>query len=153
VIHAVELLSQNLPIQGLSLLGYAGRLFPRDNWICFHGTEANTKNSNLRFIYPKPTLYWRILFCKNGINHGFLWILLKTENPVCSCERLSPLKREPWPGNWSMGTGLRAEQSANRSEMKRHRMRMMLTRSWNTNPLLDWTFDQSLKYIQANKFP
>ncbi len=65
--------------------------------------------------------------------------------------KVEPLKRA-LAGNDIWITGLRAEQSANRSEMKRI--------EWDEanqiikyNPLMDWTFDQMIAYIHEYKIP
>lgn len=69
----------------------------------------------------------------------------------CYIRKVEPLKRA-LNGNKIWITGLRAEQSANRSEMR------ML--EWDEsnhifkfNPLLHWTLDQVISYIDQHKIP
>lgn len=84
-----------------------------------------------------------------GIN-GF-YDSVENRKSCCFVRKVEPLKRA-LAGNEVWVTGLRAEQSANRSDMKRI--------EWDEanqiikyNPLLDWTFDQMIAYINEKNIP
>ena len=84
-----------------------------------------------------------------GIN-GF-YDSVENRKSCCFVRKVEPLRRA-LAGNEVWVTGLRAEQSANRSDMKRI--------EWDEgnqilkfNPLLDWTFDDMIAYINEKKIP
>jgi phosphoadenosine phosphosulfate reductase len=89
------------------------------------------------------------LVAEIGIN-GF-YDSVENRKSCCYVRKVEPLKRA-LAGNDVWITGLRAEQSANRSEMKRL--------EWDEanqilkyNPLLDWSFEELISYIETNKIP
>jgi phosphoadenosine phosphosulfate reductase len=136
--------SQNLPIQIFSL--DTGRLFP-ETLDLLSRTEAKYK-TRIKVYYPETDSVENLV-SENGIN-GF-YESVENRKSCCYVRKVEPLKRA-LAGNEVWVTGLRAEQSANRSEMKRI--------EWDDanqilkyNPLLDWTFGQMIQYIQANKIP
>ncbi|WP_194776381.1 phosphoadenylyl-sulfate reductase [Pararhodonellum marinum] len=86
---------------------------------------------------------------KQGIN-GF-YDSVENRKSCCYIRKVAPLKRA-LQGNSIWITGLRGEQSANRSSMKKL--------EWDEanqiikyNPLLDWSFDEMLAYISAHNIP
>jgi phosphoadenosine phosphosulfate reductase len=136
--------SQNLQIQIFSL--DTGRLFP-ETLDLLSRTEAKYKTW-IKVYYP-TTSSVENLVSTIGIN-GF-YESVENRKSCCFVRKVEPLKRA-LAGNEIWITGLRAEQSANRSEMKRI--------EWDEanqiikyNPLMDWTFDQMIAYINQHKIP
>jgi len=136
--------SQNLPIQIFSL--DTGRLFPETLELLAR-TESKYK-TRIKVYYP-VTLSVEKLVTDIGIN-GFFESVEKRKS-CCFVRKVEPLKRA-LAGNAVWVTGLRAEQSANRSDMKRI--------EWDEsnqiikyNPLLDWTFEEMIAYIASHKSP
>lgn len=136
--------SQNLPIQIFSL--DTGRLFP-ETLDLLSRTEAKYK-TGIKVYYP-TTSSVENLVSNIGIN-GF-YESVENRKSCCFVRKVEPLKRA-LAGNEIWITGLRAEQSANRSEMKRI--------EWDQgnqiikyNPLMDWTFDQMIAYINEHRIP
>jgi len=136
--------SQNLPIQIFSL--DTGRLFS-ETLDLLARTEAKYK-TRIKLYYPN-TLAVEKLVDDIGIN-GF-YDAIENRKSCCNVRKVEPLKRA-LTGNQVWVTGLRAEQSANRSEMKRL--------EWDEanqilkyNPLLDWSFEELISYIEMNKIP
>jgi len=84
-----------------------------------------------------------------GLNSFYESVTNRKE--CCAVRKINPLKRalqgvEIWV------TGLRAEQSANRLEMK--------AVEWDNNfqlikynPLIDWSFEKTINYLKENKVP
>lgn len=136
--------SQNLPIQIFSL--DTGRLFP-ETLELLSRTESKYK-TRIKVYYPE-TVSVEKLVADIGIN-GF-YESVENRKSCCFVRKVEPLKRA-LAGNQVWITGLRAEQSANRSDMKRI--------EWDEanqiikyNPLLDWTFEQMIAYIAAHRIP
>jgi len=136
--------SKNLPIQIFSL--DTGRLFP-ETLDLLARTEAKYQ-TRISLYYPE-TLSVENLVAEIGIN-GF-YNSVENRKSCCYVRKVEPLKRA-LAGNDVWVTGLRAEQSANRSEMKRL--------EWDEanqilkyNPLLDWSFEELISYIETNKIP
>ncbi|HSF56376.1 MAG TPA: phosphoadenylyl-sulfate reductase [Algoriphagus sp.] len=136
--------SQNLPIQIFSL--DTGRLFP-ETLELLSRTEAKYKR-RIKVYYPETSSVERLV-SEIGIN-GF-YESVENRKSCCFVRKVEPLKRA-LAGNEIWITGLRAEQSANRSDMKRI--------EWDEsnqiikyNPLLDWTFDQMIAYINEHRIP
>lgn len=136
--------SQNLPIQIFSL--DTGRLFP-ETLELLSRTESKYK-TRIKVYYPETASVEKLVE-DIGIN-GF-YESVENRKSCCFVRKVEPLKRA-LAGNAVWVTGLRAEQSANRSEMKRI--------EWDEanqiikyNPLLDWTFDQMISYIEEQKIP
>jgi phosphoadenosine phosphosulfate reductase len=136
--------SQNLPIQIFSL--DTGRLFP-ETLELLSRTESKYK-TRIKVYYPETASVEKLV-TDIGIN-GF-YESVENRKSCCFVRKVEPLKRA-LAGNVVWVTGLRAEQSANRSEMKRM--------EWDEanqiikyNPLLDWTFDQMTDYISEHKIP
>ncbi|WPR74661.1 phosphoadenylyl-sulfate reductase [Algoriphagus sp. NG3] len=134
----------HLPISIFSL--DTGRLFP-ETLDLLSRTEAKYKQ-NIKVYYP-TTASVEKLVSEVGIN-GF-YESVENRKSCCFVRKVEPLKRA-LAGNEIWVTGLRAEQSANRSGMKRI--------EWDEgnqilkfNPLLDWTFDEMITYISEKKIP
>lgn len=136
--------SQNLAIQIFSL--DTGRLFP-ETLDLLSRTESKYKR-RIKVYYPETSSV-ESLVSNIGIN-GF-YESVENRKSCCFVRKVEPLKRA-LAGNEIWITGLRAEQSANRSEMKRI--------EWDEanqiikyNPLMDWTFDQMIAYINQHRIP
>ncbi|TVP53280.1 MAG: phosphoadenylyl-sulfate reductase [Mongoliibacter sp.] len=140
-----QLIAENsLPIHIFSL--DTGRLFP-ETLDLIARTEQKYK-IRIEVLYPERESVENLV-SKNGIN-GF-YESVEKRKACCFVRKVESLKRA-LAGNSIWITGLRAEQSANRSEMRKI--------EWDEgnqiikfNPLLDWTFDQMIEYINQNKIP
>jgi phosphoadenosine phosphosulfate reductase len=133
-----------LPISIFSL--DTGRLFP-ETLDLLSRTEAKYKQ-NIKVYYPNTESVEKLV-SEIGIN-GF-YVSVENRKSCCFVRKVEPLKRA-LAGNEVWVTGLRAEQSANRSGMKRI--------EWDEgnqilkfNPLLDWTFDDMIAYIKEKNIP
>ncbi|WP_026951991.1 phosphoadenylyl-sulfate reductase [Algoriphagus mannitolivorans] len=136
--------NHKLPIQIFSL--DTGRLFG-ETLDLLARTESKY-NTRIKLYYPERDSVENWV-AKNGIN-GF-YETVENRKSCCYVRKVEPLKRA-LAGNEIWVTGLRAEQSANRSEMKKI--------EWDEgnqilkyNPLLDWTFDEMISYIEEHKIP
>jgi phosphoadenosine phosphosulfate reductase len=136
--------SKNLPIQIFSL--DTGRLFPETLELLAR-TESKYK-TRIKVYYPENASVEKLV-ADIGIN-GF-YESVENRKSCCFVRKVEPLKRA-LAGNAVWVTGLRAEQSANRSDMKRI--------EWDEanqiikyNPLLDWTFEQMIAYIEEHRLP
>ena len=133
-----------LPISIFSL--DTGRLFP-ETLDLLSRTEAKYKQ-NIKVYYPTTDSVEKLV-SEIGIN-GF-YDSVENRKSCCFVRKVEPLKRA-LAGNDVWITGLRAEQSANRSGMKRI--------EWDEgnqilkfNPLLDWTFEDMINYINEKNIP
>lgn len=136
--------SQNLPIQIFSL--DTGRLFPETLELLAR-TESKYK-TRIKVYYPERESVEHLV-TDIGIN-GF-YESVENRKSCCYVRKVEPLKRA-LAGNEVWVTGLRAEQSPNRNSMKRI--------EWDEanqilkyNPLMDWSFDQMIAYIEEYKIP
>ncbi|WP_343853909.1 phosphoadenylyl-sulfate reductase [Algoriphagus jejuensis] len=136
--------TQNLPVQIFSL--DTGRLFPETLELLAR-TESRFK-TRIKVYYPETASVEKLV-SEIGIN-GF-YDSVENRKSCCFVRKVEPLKRA-LAGNEVWITGLRAEQSANRGGMKRV--------EWDEsnqilkyNPLLDWTFDEMIAYINEHKIP
>lgn len=136
--------SQNLPIQIFSL--DTGRLFSETLELLAR-TESRYK-TRIKVYYPDTAAVEKLV-ADIGIN-GF-YESVENRKSCCFVRKVEPLKRA-LEGNEVWVTGLRAEQSANRSAMKRI--------EWDEanqilkyNPLLDWSFEEMMAYIKNHKIP
>lgn len=134
----------NLPISIFSL--DTGRLFP-ETLDLLSRTETKYKQ-NIKVYYPTTESVEKLV-SEIGIN-GF-YDSVENRKSCCFVRKVEPLKRA-LAGNEVWVTGLRAEQSANRSGMKRI--------EWDEgnqilkfNPLLDWTFEEMIAYISEKNIP
>jgi len=140
-----QIIAKNLlPIHVFSL--DTGRLFPETlDLIARTETKYNTR---IKLLYPERESVENMV-TKQGIN-GF-YDSVDNRKSCCFVRKVQPLKRA-LAGKSIWVTGLRAEQSANRSEMKKI--------EWDEanqiikyNPLLDWSFVEMIAYINENKIP
>ncbi len=136
--------SNNLPIHIFSL--DTGRLFP-ETLDLIARTEAKYK-TRIQVYYPTTSSVEKLVG-ENGIN-GF-YDSVENRKSCCQVRKVEPLRRA-LAGNEVWVTGLRAEQSANRSDLKRL--------EWDPanhilkfNPLLNWNFVELVNYIEATKIP
>jgi phosphoadenosine phosphosulfate reductase len=136
--------SQNLPIQIFSL--DTGRLFP-ETLELLSRTEAKYKQ-RIKVYYPTTSSVEKLV-SEIGIN-GF-YESVENRKSCCFVRKVEPLKRA-LSGNEIWITGLRAEQSANHSEMKRIELDES-NQIIKYNPLMDWSFDQMVAYINEHKIP
>lgn len=136
--------SQNLGIQIFSL--DTGRLFPETLELLAR-TEAKFK-TKIKVYYPETSAVENLVETI-GIN-GF-YESVENRKSCCFVRKVVPLRRA-LAGNEIWVTGLRAEQSANRSEMKRIEWDES-NQIWKYNPLLDWSFDEMNTYIETHKIP
>ncbi|MBN3520764.1 phosphoadenylyl-sulfate reductase [Algoriphagus lutimaris] len=134
----------HLPISIFSL--DTGRLFP-ETLELLSRTEAKYKQQ-IKVYYPTTESVEKLV-SEIGIN-GF-YESVENRKSCCFVRKVEPLKRA-LAGNEVWVTGLRAEQSANRSDMKRI--------EWDEgnqilkfNPLLDWTFEKMIAYISEKSIP
>ncbi|SFA73048.1 phosphoadenylyl-sulfate reductase [Algoriphagus aquimarinus] len=136
--------SGNIPVKIFSL--DTGRLFS-ETLDLLSRTEAKYKQI-IKVYYPTTDSVEKLV-SDIGIN-GF-YDSVENRKSCCFVRKVEPLRRA-LAGNEIWITGLRAEQSANRSDMKRI--------EWDEanqiikyNPLLDWTFDQMLAFIDEKNIP
>lgn len=136
--------SANIPVQIFSL--DTGRLFP-ETLDLLSRTEAKY-TQHIKVYYPTTDSVEKLV-SDIGIN-GF-YDSVENRKSCCFVRKVEPLRRA-LSGNEAWVTGLRAEQSANRHDMKRI--------EWDEsnqiikyNPLLDWTFDQMIAYIDEKNIP
>jgi phosphoadenosine phosphosulfate reductase len=123
-----------------------GRLFP-ETLDLLSRTESKYK-IRIKVLYPeRPSV--ENLVANIGIN-GF-YESVENRKMCCYVRKVEPLKRA-LKGQQIWVTGLRAEQSANRAGMEKI--------EWDEanqivkfNPLLDWSFDEMIAYIQQHQVP
>jgi phosphoadenosine phosphosulfate reductase len=123
-----------------------GRLF-QETYELMDVTRARYGKS-IETFFP-DTQKTQTLVTQKGFNSFYSSVEDRKE--CCFIRKIEPLKRalagaEVWI------TGLRAEQSENRADMD------ILewdegNKVWKYNPLIDWTYDDVLAYLKANKVP
>nr|MBI1232727.1 phosphoadenylyl-sulfate reductase [Cytophagales bacterium] len=103
---------------------------------------------DIKTYYPNTASVEQFVRDK-GINSFYESV--ENRKSCCYIRKVEPLKRA-LTGKMVWVTGLRAEQSPNRKQMKKL--------EWDPanqilkyNPLLDWTMDHLLEYIHAHKIP
>ncbi|MFP5436885.1 MAG: phosphoadenylyl-sulfate reductase [Bacteroidia bacterium] len=123
-----------------------GRLFA-ETYATWDKTLLNY-SKKIKPYYPEQTAI-ETFVRDNGINAFYGSVALRKS--CCGIRKVAPLQRA-LQGVSVWVTGLRAEQSANRSDMKKvewdetHQL-------YKYNPLMDWTFDQVQEYIRKNAVP
>jgi phosphoadenosine phosphosulfate reductase len=123
-----------------------GRLFP-ETLELLDRTESRYK-TRIKVYYPERDSVENLVAAQ-GIN-GFYNSIENRKN-CCFVRKVEPLKRA-LAGNTVWVTGLRAEQSPNRSDMRKI--------EWDEanniikfNPLLDWNFEEMINYIAQHQIP
>ena len=136
--------TQTLPISIFSL--DTGRLFG-ETLDLLSRKEAKYK-TKIQVYYPTTSSVEKLV---NEIGINGFYDSVENRKSCCFVRKVEPLKRA-LAGNEVWVTGLRAEQSANRNDMKRI--------EWDEanqiikyNPLLDWTFEQMISYINEKNIP
>lgn len=123
-----------------------GRLF-QETYELIDRTRSRYKK-NIEVFYPN-TEKIQALVSNKGANSFYESVENRKE--CCFIRKIEPLKRalagaEVWI------TGLRAEQSENRNDMKIWEWDEG-NKVWKFNPLIHWTYEEVLKYIAENKVP
>lgn len=123
-----------------------GRLF-QETYELIDRTRSRYKN-NIEIYFPNTDKVQQLTTTK-GLNSFYESVENRKE--CCFIRKIEPLKRalagaEVWI------TGLRAEQSENRNDMKIWEWDEG-NKVWKFNPLIHWTYDDVLKYIADNKVP
>lgn len=136
--------SNNLDIEIFTL--DTGRLFA-ETYSVFNSTRDRYKKE-IKTYYPNTEAIQKLVSTK-GPNSFYESVENRKE--CCHIRKVEPLKRA-LSGKTIWITGIRAEQSANRTEMKQV--------EWDkanniikVHPLLDWTFDEVKAYINKNNIP
>lgn len=123
-----------------------GRLFP-ETYATWDKTLLNY-GKKIKPYYPEQEAVEAFVEA-NGINGFYGSVALRKS--CCGIRKVVPLQRA-LSGASVWVTGLRAEQSANRSGMKKvewddtHQL-------YKYNPLMDWSFEQVQEYIKKNAVP
>jgi phosphoadenosine phosphosulfate reductase len=138
------IVENNLAVHIFSL--DTGRLFPET--LDLIGRTESKYKTKIQVLYPERESVENLV-AEMGIN-GF-YNSVENRKSCCYVRKVEPLKRA-LAGNSVWVTGLRAEQSANRLSMRKI--------EWDEsnhiikfNPLLDWSYDQMIAYIEENKIP
>ncbi len=123
-----------------------GRLF-QETYELIDRTRSRYKK-NIEIYFPNTDKVQK-LTTEKGLNSFYESVENRKE--CCFIRKIEPLKRalagaEVWI------TGLRADQSENRNEMKIWEWDEG-NKVWKFNPLIHWTFDEVLNYIDKNKVP
>lgn len=123
-----------------------GRLF-QETYELMDRTRSRYKKS-IETFFPSTENVQKLVTEKGF--HSF-YESVENRKECCFIRKIEPLKRaltgaEVWI------TGLRAEQSDNRQEMKIWEWDEG-NKVWKFNPLIHWTYDDVLNYIAENKVP
>ncbi len=136
--------SNNLNIEVFTL--DTGRLFA-ETYSVFNSTRDRYKKE-IKTYYPKTESVEKLVSTK-GPNSFYESVENRKE--CCHIRKVEPLKRA-LDGKTIWVTGIRSEQSANRTEMKQV--------EWDEanniikiHPILNWTFDEVKAYINKHNIP
>jgi phosphoadenosine phosphosulfate reductase len=136
--------SKNLNIEVFTL--DTGRLF-QETYSVFNSTRDRYKKE-IKTYYPKTEAIEKFVSSK-GPNSFYESVENRKE--CCFIRKVEPLKRA-LAGKTIWITGIRAEQSANRTEMQQV--------EWDEanqiikiHPLLNWTFEETKAYINKHNIP
>ncbi len=136
--------ANNLEVEIFSL--DTGRLFPETLELLAR-TESRF-NTRIKLYYPERSSL-ETLVSEIGING--IYESVENRKSCCHVRKVEPLKRA-LSGKKIWITGLRSEQSANRTDMQKI--------EWDEsnqiikyNPLLDLTYEEMLAYINENNIP
>lgn len=133
-----------IPISVFSL--DTGRLFP-ETLDLLARTESRYK-LRVKLHYPEKSSVEEMV-SKIGIN-GF-YESVENRKLCCFVRKVEPLKKALL-GQRVWVTGLRSGQSANRSEMNKIEWDEA-NRIIKYNPLLDWSYERMMAYIETNNIP
>jgi phosphoadenosine phosphosulfate reductase len=136
--------SNKLPIQIFSL--DTGRLFP-ETLDLLDITESHY-GIKIKVYYPERESVENLV---NEIGINGFYHSVDNRKSCCTVRKVEPLKRALL-NNSVWVTGLRAEQSPNRSEMQKIEWDET-NQIFKYNPILDWSFDSMTAYIKDNKIP
>lgn len=139
-----EIASNKLDIEIFTL--DTGRLFP-ETYEVMDKTRAKYK-LDIKTYFPDTDKVEKLVSEKGF--HSF-YDSVENRKECCGIRKIIPLKRalkgaEVWI------TGLRAEQSENRQEMKIWEWDEG-NKVFKFNPLIDWTYDQMTEFIKAENIP
>lgn len=142
IIQAIA--TQKLAIEIFTL--DTGRLFP-ETYELMDKTRAKYK-LDIKTYFPDTEKVEKLVSEKGF--HSF-YDSVENRKECCGIRKIVPLKRalkgaEVWI------TGLRAEQSDNRQEMKMWEWDEA-NKVFKFNPLMDWSFEQMVDYIKAENIP
>jgi phosphoadenosine phosphosulfate reductase len=136
--------SNKLPIQIFSL--DTGRLFP-ETLDLLDITESHY-GIKIKVYYPERESVENLV---NEIGINGFYHSVDNRKSCCAVRKVEPLKRALL-NNSVWVTGLRAEQSPNRSDMQKIEWDET-NQIFKYNPILDWSFDRMIAYIKDNKIP
>jgi phosphoadenosine phosphosulfate reductase len=136
--------SNKLPIQIFSL--DSGRLFP-ETLDLLDITESHY-GIKIKVYYPERESVENLV---NEIGINGFYHSVDNRKSCCAVRKVEPLKRALL-NNSVWVTGLRAEQSPNRSDMQKIEWDET-NQIFKYNPILDWSFDRMIAYIKDNKIP
>jgi len=123
-----------------------GRLF-NETYELIEKTNARYK-TNLKIYFPEATDV-ETFVQQNGVN-GF-YESVENRKTCCFIRKVKPLNRALQGADvWI--TGLRAEQSDNRKQMPMIEWDE-IRRLYKFNPLINWSYDEMIAYIQQNNVP
>lgn len=123
-----------------------GRLF-YETYDLIEKTNARY-NTNLKIYFPEATDVERFV-TEKGMN-GF-YESVENRKECCYIRKVKPLKRA-LAGAKIWITGLRADQSDNRKDMRMiewDEQRQL----YKFNPLINWSYDEVIEYINEHKVP
>lgn len=103
---------------------------------------------DIKTYYPNTLAVEKFVQDK-GINSFYESV--ENRKSCCYIRKVEPLKRA-LEGKKVWITGLRAEQSANRQQMKKLEWDPV-NQILKYNPILDWTMDRMLEYINTHRIP
>ncbi|HTG54835.1 MAG TPA: phosphoadenylyl-sulfate reductase, partial [Niabella sp.] len=134
----------NLPVKIFTL--DTGRLF-YEHYELLEKTNARYK-TNIQVYFPEAADVEQFVNEK-GVNAFFESV--ENRKQCCFIRKVKPLNRA-LQGAKVWITGLRADQSDNRKEMKM--LEWDETRQlYKFNPLIRWTYEQMIEYIKENNIP
>lgn len=130
------------------------KVFTLDTGRLFQETYELMDRTRARYKQPIETYFPNTERVQNLVTEkGFNSFYESIENrkECCGIRKIEPLKRalagaEVWI------TGLRAEQSDNRNDMKIWEWDGA-NKVWKYNPLIHWTYEQMLEHIATNRIP
>ncbi len=138
------ILKNNIPIRIFTL--DTGRLF-YETYDLLEKTNARYK-TNIQVYFPVAPAVEEFVNT-NGIN-GF-YESVENRKRCCYIRKVEPLNRA-LAGAKVWVTGLRAEQSDNRHDMKLLEWDE-IRQLWKFNPLIRWSFEEMMEYIKSHDVP